>query len=141
MQTLLLNVEGQCDNYIPYLISVAIGRLATETEVLTNKPYLIGLIEIVVNCIYCNPALSLRFLEENNHTGYFFNLWFTNIASMTRVHDKRLSVMTIIKIMMLPDDQIPASLQSGFGQLLHGALQFLKTLPDALKSINFFLFN
>ncbi|KAK9472166.1 armadillo-type protein [Dipodascopsis tothii] len=133
VQTLLLNLKGHCDNYIPYLISVAIGRLQNEAEVDKNKAYYMGLVEVVINCIYCNPPLALRFLEENNHTGYFFNLWFTSIESMTRVHDKKLSVMTIINVMSLPDDQIPASLQPGFGQLLHGTLQFLKTLPDAIK--------
>ncbi|KAK9371093.1 armadillo-type protein [Lipomyces kononenkoae] len=133
VQTLLLNLRGGMDNCISYLVGISLGRLRDETEALKNKAYLVSLIEITVNCLYYNPLLTFRVLEESSQTANFFNIWFSNMPSFSRVHDKKLSIMAILGIITLPDEHVPESIRPGFPQLLHGLLQLLQTLPDALK--------
>ncbi|KAK9477553.1 armadillo-type protein [Lipomyces japonicus] len=133
IQTLLLNLRGSLDEYVQYFINISIGRLTSEKDVADRKQYLVNLINVTVNCIYYNPVLAFRTLEELGKTAYFFNLWFTNIENLSRVHDKKLSVIAIFSILSLPDDHIPQSIQPGLSQLLHGLVSILKTLPDAIQ--------
>ncbi|KAK9456600.1 armadillo-type protein [Dipodascopsis uninucleata] len=133
IQTMLLNLKGYMDEYIPYLISLSLGRLSENSDSLKNKSYYVSLLEIIINCLYYNTALTLRILEEQGQTGQFFNLWFSKIDGLTRVHDKKLSIMAIINIITLPDEHIPASIKPGFLQLVQGLVQLLKSLPAAIK--------
>ncbi|KAK9381319.1 armadillo-type protein [Kockiozyma suomiensis] len=135
IQTLLLHIKEGMNTYLSYFIGLAMDRLLQPENGtdLKNKTYFVSLLEIVINCIYCNSVLSLNILEERGQTASFFNLWFSNIASFSRVHDKRLNVMAILSILVLPSTSVPESIRPGLPQLLHGLLQLLQTLPAAIE--------
>jgi hypothetical protein len=42
-------------------------------------------IEIVVNCIYYNPQLTISILEENQWTQGFFTTWFNTLDKFSRL--------------------------------------------------------
>ncbi|KAK7203628.1 putative nonsense-mediated mRNA decay protein [Myxozyma melibiosi] len=135
IQTLLLHIKEGMNSYLPFFIGLAmdrLGRIANDSD-LKNKTYFVSLLEVVINCIYCNPVLTFSYLEESGQTANFFNLWFSNIASLSRVHDKRLSAMAILSILVLPEASVPESIRPGLPQLLHGLLQILQSLPAALE--------
>ena len=98
------------------------------------KSYRVHLVEMVINAIYYNPQLALQGLEASNNTNKFFSLWFANIDSMSRVHDKKLSICAIISLLNIPAQAVPQSVQQGWPKLLHGLTKLYATLPQALKS-------
>lgn len=131
-EALMLSLRGHVDEYIGDFIRLA-------TTVLLNddvkvKSYRIHLIEIVINAVYYNPMLAMSILEMNDTTNKFFGLWFANIESFTRVHDKKLSIAAITSLLTMPVSNVPHSVQEGWPRLLHGLVKLFQTLPQAEKS-------
>ncbi|KAK9463087.1 armadillo-type protein [Lipomyces oligophaga] len=141
IQTLLLNLkpelgERAClDDYIQYFVDLTLNRLSVKDgqEDLKQNSYLVSILEIIINCMYYNPRLAFIALESRGQAGNFFDLWFNNIPKLTRVHDKRLSIMAILSIIMMQPNEVPESIRSGIPQFLHGLVLLLQTLPDALQ--------
>ncbi|KAG9245341.1 nonsense-mediated mRNA decay protein-like protein [Calycina marina] len=98
------------------------------------KSFRIHLMEMVINAIYYDPALSLQVLEQNNWTNTFFSTWFSNIDNFTRVHDKKLSISAIVALLALNPEQVPISVQQGWPRLLQGIVRLFQTLPAAAKN-------
>jgi len=95
-------------------------------------------LEIVINCLYYNPRLTIQILESNNLTSYFFTSWFQNIEDFTRVHDLKLSILTLCKIFYIPFNEIPSSIQAGYSQAMGLVLKLFEKLPEAYERIFFF---
>jgi importin-7 len=131
-EAVLLNLRGHVDQYIPKLVELGMTFL-TNSE-LKVKSYRIHLMEMVINCIYYNPKLTLQVLETKGWTNKFFSLWFSNMDYFTRVHDKKLSIAAIVALLSLRADEVPASVQQGWPRLLQGIVRLFQTLPAAMKS-------
>ncbi|KAJ5320159.1 hypothetical protein N7508_000442 [Penicillium antarcticum] len=130
-ETLMLNLRGHIDQYIPLFIEMAM-RVIDAGEART-KSYRIHLMEMVINAIYYNSALSLQVLEAKGWTNKFFSAWFANIDNFRRVHDKKLSIAAISSLLTLPAGDVPVSVQQGWPRLLQGVTRLFQTLPAALK--------
>merc|ERR1711964_713737 len=129
---IMLSLRGHADQYVQSFIGIAM-RTLTNSEVKV-KSYKIHLMEMVINAIYYNPVLALHILETNGWTNKFFSLWFSNIDSFTRVHDKKLSIAAIVALLTLNADQVPTSVQQGWPRLLQGIVRLFQTLPAATKN-------
>ncbi|KAJ5483281.1 hypothetical protein N7530_002527 [Penicillium desertorum] len=130
-ETLMLNLRGHIDQYIPMFIEMAM-RVIDAGEART-KSYRIHLMEMVINAIYYNPALSLQVMEAKGWTNKFFSTWFANIDNFRRVHDKKLSIAAISSLLTLKATDVPVSVQQGWPRLLQGVTRLFQTLPAALK--------
>jgi hypothetical protein len=130
---LMLSLRGHIDEYIPEFVTIAMSHLSDPQEIKV-KSYRIHLIEMVINSVYYNPQLTLQALEMSNNTNKFFSHWFSNIDSMSRVHDKKLSICAILSLLNVPAQSVPASIQPGWPKLLHGLSKLYLTLPQAIKS-------
>lgn len=131
-EIIMLSMRGYVDNYIPEFLSLVMLVLTNEEPKV--KSLRIHLMEVVINAIYYNPLLALHVLESNGWTNKFFSLWFSNIESFTRVHDKTLCICAITSLLPLRAEEVPVSVQQGWPRLLSGAARLFQTLPAALKS-------
>ncbi|PYI21977.1 ARM repeat-containing protein [Aspergillus violaceofuscus CBS 115571] len=131
-ETLMLNLRGYIDQYIPVFIELAM-RVIDAGEART-KSYRIHLMEMVINAIYYNPVLSLQVLEANGWTNKFFSTWFSNIDNFRRVHDKKLSIAAISSLLTLKAGDVPTSVQQGWPRLVQGVTRLFQTLPAAIKN-------
>ncbi|KKY22710.1 putative nonsense-mediated mrna decay protein [Phaeomoniella chlamydospora] len=132
-EAIMLNLRGHVDNYVPIFIELAMNVLAGSSQKTLVKSYKIHLMEMVVNGIYYNPLLAMRVLESKGWTNRFFSLWFSNIDSFRRVHDKKLCICAISGLLTLRADQVPHSVQTGWPRLLAGVTAMFRTLPAAVK--------
>ncbi|EWC44212.1 hypothetical protein DRE_06957 [Drechslerella stenobrocha 248] len=132
-EAVLLNLRGHADAYLQRLIELPMLCLTADNHPKV-KAYRVHLMEMVINCIYYNPATTLRILESHAWTTKFFTLWFSNIDNFNRVHDKKLSIVAIIALLDLTPDQIPASIQPYWSRLLQGLVKLFHTLPVAMKA-------
>ncbi|KAG0157021.1 Armadillo-like helical [Penicillium digitatum] len=130
-ETLMLNLRGHIDQYIPLFIEMAM-RVIDAGEASTRS-YRIHLMEMVINAIYYNSALSLQVMEAKGWTNKFFSTWFANIDNFRRVHDKKLSIAAISSLLTLKAADVPVSVQQGWPRLLQGVTRLFQTLPAALK--------
>ena len=132
-ESTMLHLRGQIDRHVPKFISLAMGVISSnEVKV---KSYRIYLMEMIINAIYYNPIMALRTLETNGWTNKFFSSWFSNIEGLSRVHDKKLSIVAISALLTLRADEVPSSVQQGWPRLLQGVVRLFQTLPAAMKSI------
>lgn len=116
-EAMMLSLRGYIDNCVHGFINMAMGVLGTQD--IKIKSYKVHLMEMVINAIYYNPILSLQILESQGWTNKFFSLWFSSMASFTRVHDKQLCILAIIALLNVTPEQIPASVMVGWPRLLH----------------------
>ncbi|ROT41635.1 importin-beta domain-containing protein [Sodiomyces alkalinus F11] len=131
-EAMMLNLRGHIDNYVLRFIEFAMNVLtASEVKI---KSYKIHLMEMVINAIHYNPLLVLQFLESKGWTNRFFSLWFGNMTSFTRVHDKKLCIVAISALLSLNPEQVPQSISVGWPRLLQGITELFKTLPTAVKN-------
>lgn len=134
-ETIMLNLRGCIDQYIPLFIEMAM-RVIDAGEART-KSYRIHLMEMVINAIYYNPVLSLQVLESHGWTNKFFSTWFSYIDNFRRVHDKKLSIAAISSLLTLKGNEVPESVQQGWPRLLQGITRLFQTLPAAVRSMCF----
>lgn len=131
-ESIMLNLRGHVDQCVPMFIELAMNAIASDE--LKVKSYRIHLLEMVINAIHYSPILALRVLEAKGWTNKFFSSWFSNIENLTRVHDKKLSILAISALLTLKADDVPTSVQQGWPRLLQGVVRLFQTLPAAIKS-------
>ncbi|KAI8335766.1 armadillo-type protein [Chlamydoabsidia padenii] len=132
MESILLNCRGHVDPYVPPFLNLAFQYIFTGT--MKSTEFKIHCLEVVINCIYYNPTLTLRILEDNHWTQGFFSLWFGMLEKFSRVHDKKLVIVSLCSILALPSNQIPLSLQAGWSHILGSIVQIFKSLPKAIEN-------
>ena len=76
-------------------------------------------------------------MESHGATAAFFDLWFKSIDSFTRVHDKKLCIVTIITLLQIPYDSLPESIKFGWTQLFEVLLKVFEKYPEALEGISY----
>lgn len=131
-ETIMLNMRGHVDDYVPEFINLAAKLLFNdETKVKSLK---IHLMEVIINAIYYNPVMALMILETNGLTNKFFSLWFSSIDNFSRVHDKKLCISAICALLNINGANVPPSVQQGWPRLLQGIVRLFQTLPAALKN-------
>ncbi|KAL4778196.1 armadillo-type protein [Aspergillus varians] len=131
-ETIMLNLRGYVDQYIPVFIDLAMSVIdAGEAR---TKSYRLHLMEMVINAIYYNPVLTLQVLEAKGWTNKFFSAWFSSIDGFRRVHDKTLSIVAITSLLTLNPANVPTSVQQGWPRLLQGVTRLFHTLPAAIKN-------
>lgn len=132
MESLMLNCRDHIDAVIGDFVGYVIPTLNDETE---DKPAIVvHHLEVIVNALYYNPILALRHLNERNFTVPFFHLWIKKAGKFTRVHDKRLTIMALSCLMLVPFVQLPEILQQNFQHVLSIYLEAIQTLPKALET-------
>ncbi|KAG2183579.1 hypothetical protein INT43_006585 [Umbelopsis isabellina] len=132
IESVLLNCRGHVDQYVPAFLNLSFTYIFTGSMKTTE--FKVHCLEIVINCVYYNPQLTLSVLEENQWTQGFFTLWFNTLDKFSRVHDKKLVIVALCSLLELPFEAIPASLQAGWSQMLNGMLVVFKTLPKAIQN-------
>jgi hypothetical protein len=132
IESVLLNCRGLVDQFVPAFLHLAFAYISTDN--IKNNNFRVHVLEIPVNSLYYNPLLTLHIMEENNWTQGFFTSWFQNINKFTRVHDKKLAIVALCALLEVPAEQIPASLQAGWSQILTAILTVFKTLGKAIES-------
>jgi hypothetical protein len=132
MESVLLNCRGHLDMCVAPFLNLAFQYIFTGS--MKTAEFKVHCIEVVVNCIYYNPVLTLRLLEENNWTQGFFTLWFSTLSKFSRVHDKKLVIVALCALLELPTEMIPQSLQAGWSQILACMITVFQTLPKAMEN-------
>ncbi|KAF9960423.1 hypothetical protein BGZ65_012328 [Modicella reniformis] len=129
-ESLLLNCQGHVDKYVAPILALVFEYLGPVDRIRTVE-FRIQAIEVVIGCLYYNPVVTLRLLDENGWTERFLSMWFENLDKFSRVYDKKLSIVTLCSIVSVPVEQLPAALRNNWPQVLQGILTTFEGLPMA----------
>jgi len=131
-ETIMLTLRGHIDRYIPQFIQLAVSSFqANQPMVFSCK---IHMLEVVLNCFYYNPRLALSAVDQTGYLLNIFGIWLGALDSLTRVHDKTLSIFAIASLLSLPQNDIPVAVRDDWWKLLVASTKLLRTLPDAIQS-------
>ncbi|RXW25385.1 hypothetical protein EST38_g469 [Candolleomyces aberdarensis] len=133
-ESILLNLRGSVDDYLHIIINAALSLLdqpVTQALRLAN-------LEVLVNAVLYNSVAALHIMEtkQAGTARKFFDLWFAAINGdnkLPRVHDKKLSILTLSALMEVPAANVPDSLRDGWPGIVGGALRLFKDLPKAIE--------
>ncbi|GAW02680.1 nonsense-mediated mrna decay protein [Lentinula edodes] len=132
-ESMLLNLRGHIDDFLQPIIATTFkGLEGAETSSLK-----LALLEVAINCVLYNPSAALT-LMENTQPGcsrVFFDKWFAainNEKQLPRVHDKKLSIITLTALMEMEPGMVPEPLREGWPGIVAGALKLFKALPKAV---------
>jgi hypothetical protein len=134
VESVLLNLPGQVDPYLPRVLDIIRARLQ-DTKEYKRPGYKVYLLETFINAIYYNPIATLQYLEDCGFTQTFFREWTDEADRFLRVHDKTLSILALMKIVRLPRDHLPVVFRNdaALHYFMKAMLQFFKNLPEARK--------
>jgi hypothetical protein len=132
-ESLLMHCKGHVDKYVAPILALVFEYLGPADAIRTVE-FRVQAIEVVMGCLYYNPAVTLRLLEENGWTERFLTVWFTNLDKFSRVYDKKLSIVTLCSIVSVPVEQLPPALRNNWPQVLQGILTNFEGLPTAQAS-------
>ena len=105
-----------------------LGKAETSSFRLTN-------LEVLINSVLCSP---LHIMESHSAgtARVFFDKWFyaTNGENqLLRVHDKKLSIITLCALLEMDPAGIPDSVKDKWHGIVAGALKIFKELPSAIE--------
>ena len=120
---------------LPTVIELSLGLLdnsGTRSLALAN-------LESLINAVLYNPAAALHIMEQTKPGAArtFFDKWFASLklpSGLPRVHDKKLSIVTLCALLELDPSSIPASLQDGWTAIVSAILHVFQGLPEAIES-------
>ncbi|TPX33573.1 hypothetical protein SmJEL517_g03541 [Synchytrium microbalum] len=132
IESMMLNLRGVLDQYIPKFMGIAIQFLRNPEE-LDSMALRVHIVEIVLNCTYYNLQITLQCLERENYTVNFFTFWFAHLDDFMRVQDKKLCILALCTILQADPNLIPGPLQTSVSQLVYGIVKVFESYPEALK--------
>jgi hypothetical protein len=98
-------------------------------------------LEVLVNAVLYNPGASLKIMEtyKAGAARSFFDAWFEAITAadsrLPRVHDKKLSILTLCALLELDPANVPDNLKEGWPHIVGGALKLFEGLPKAIAGM------
>lgn len=91
-----------------------------------------------MNCILHNPLLALSHLNTSGALDTILNLWFSNLNMLVRVHDKKLSVLSLLGILEVIDieggGEDAQRLRHMVEAIGHALIHSLSTLEESEKA-------
>ncbi|CEI95853.1 hypothetical protein RMCBS344292_10030 [Rhizopus microsporus] len=133
IESMLLNCREEMDQYISSFLNLAFRYLPNDIQ---STRFRICCLEIIVNCIYYNPQLTLGLLENNGWSQNFFSLWFSNFTNFTRTHDLKLNIAALCSLLKLQSNEVPMSLQAIWPQTLARLSCLFKDLMEKQNEIS-----
>ena len=110
---------------IPQFVELGVKALQSPIK---SQSFYVHALEIILNCLNYNPEMTMRLLDQIQFTQHFFQLWFNKLDSFIRVHDKKLGILVLCRLLTL---QIPFVQQHG-AMLVDGMFKLFEGYKDAL---------
>ncbi|EJC98943.1 ARM repeat-containing protein [Fomitiporia mediterranea MF3/22] len=135
IESFLLNLRGTVDDALPAVIELSLEQLDKETFIRALR---VANLESIINAILYNPSAALHIMENTKPGAArkVFDKWFAALKSPTglpRVHDMKLSILTMCALLEMEPSAIPASLQDGWSAIVSAVIHVLQKLPQAIE--------
>ncbi|CAI8598502.1 unnamed protein product [Vicia faba] len=132
IEVVFQNCRGWVDHWVEPYLRITIERLNR-----TEKSYLKCLfMQLIVDALYYNAALTLSILQKLGVASEFFHLWFHLLgqvkksglrANFKREHEKKVCFLGLISLLALPADQFPGE---ALGRVFRATLDLLIAYKD-----------
>ncbi|KAL5525739.1 hypothetical protein ACEPAG_7076 [Sanghuangporus baumii] len=135
IESFLLNLRGTMDAALPTVIELSLEQ---KDNAGATRALRVAHLESLINAILYNPAAALHIMESKKpgSARTFFDKWFSTLKSpigLPRVHDMKLSIMTMCALLEMDPMVIPTSLQQGWSGIAQAIIHVFQKLPQAIE--------
>lgn len=116
------NSYGTADSYIKDILGVCMQRMDQHFYGIALPTVMFN---VFGNILYYNPNLALQALEANNWTQTLFTQWFTFFEHFQRIYDRKITVLGLSSIFLLPSSQWPSTVKNVFPTIFVSCLHIL----------------
>lgn len=121
---------------IPIFVGRAMSMVLrgnTEEEPVVSPTLYLSCLQLVVNALFCNPIITVQFLDANGQTQIFFEKWQKKIKKFSRVHDRKLGIMALSSVLeAIAAGSLPF-LADASSHLLSMTIVLFQGLPKAIS--------
>jgi hypothetical protein len=127
-EVLLLEHMGALDHIIEPLLKLTVDRLAMGGSI----PIQVILLELVMNCMFYNAAITCHWLESNGVAQMVLKLLFDLIVGdhFERICDKKTTSLGLGAMLRLPMEQLPAYVQEKFLEIVATYMQLTQQAEE-----------
>jgi hypothetical protein len=126
---LLHSLPNKIDVYIPIINEIVLGKLGgvlnAETPHTRTAVY-----QVLGSALYYNAVLELAELEKRQVTTQVFTKWMEDAASFDRWLPKKLTVLGVSSIMMIPTTAMPPVINQAIPSLMDAACKMALKMKD-----------
>ena len=123
------NCPRQVDAYLPFFNEISLGKLGQQIQAKSALTR-ISVYQVLGSALYYNPQLQLAEMEKRAVTGQVFAKWLQDVEQMEKWLPRKLTVLGISSIFLLPTSAMPQSIVGILPQLLHTAVRLALLMSE-----------
>ena len=119
-EAVIQHFPGKVDGFVAGILGVLARDVCTATLASAQLTHMHKVLsaELVSNCLYYNPALTVRTLEASGALGPLFTGWHNSKTKFSRPYDKKLAILGLGSMLLLPGELLPRLVQSSIPQVI-----------------------
>ena len=119
-EAVVQHFPGRVDAFVDSLLTVLARDLcaASAGPALLSTMHKVLAAELVANCLYYNPALTLRALETSGALNILFAAWNSVKTKFSRPYDKKVSILGLGSVLLLPGCSLPQLVRGAVHQII-----------------------
>lgn len=127
--SILHSCSGSVDAYLPMMNDITLAKLGQQVnnEIPLTR---IAIFQVIGSALYYNPQLELAELEKRGVTQQVFAQWLQDSEQMEKWLPRKLTVLGLTSILMLPASQLPASISSSVPQLISAVVSMTEKMKE-----------
>ena len=127
--SILHSCGGSVDAYLPMMNDITLAKLGQQVnnEVPLTR---IAIFQVIGSALYYNPQLELAELEKRGVTQQVFAQWVQDAEQMEKWLPRKLTVLGLTSILMLPASQLPASISASVPQLISAVVSMTEKMKE-----------
>ncbi|EDQ89634.1 uncharacterized protein MONBRDRAFT_32299 [Monosiga brevicollis MX1] len=137
-------VLGYLGEHVPEaVVQQYVGLVATRLfgQEMPEEPYLVNIcFNVILTALFHRPALVLSTLDSivradgRSLTTTFFATMSSELEHYRGLHNRRVGILTIVRLLHLGSSNLPASLQPIYTQIMTMLLKLFSALPEAYRA-------
>eukprot|EP00566_Odontella_aurita_P002311 CAMPEP_0113571984 /NCGR_PEP_ID=MMETSP0015_2-20120614/25852_1 /TAXON_ID=2838 /ORGANISM="Odontella" /LENGTH=1096 /DNA_ID=CAMNT_0000474985 /DNA_START=725 /DNA_END=4015 /DNA_ORIENTATION=+ /assembly_acc=CAM_ASM_000160 len=127
--SVLHNCRGLVDAYLPMMNDIALAKLGQQVnaEVPLTR---IAVFQVIGSALYYNPQLELAELEKRGVTQQLFAQWMKDCEKMEKWLPRKITVLGLTSILLMPTSALPAAVSSSIPQLIASVVNMTEQMKE-----------
>jgi len=127
--SILHNCRGLVDTYVPMMNDIVLAKLGQQVN--ADVPLTrIAIFQVLGSALFYNPQMELAELEKRGVTQQVFGQWTKDCEKMERWLPRKLTVLGLTSILLLPTSALPASISSAVPQLISSIVTMTQQMKE-----------
>lgn len=118
--SILHNCNGMVDSFLSPINDLVLSQLGkvVQSEIPLTR---ISIFQVIASALYYNPELELKDLDKRGVIHEVFMQWMKDVEHMDKWLPRKLTVLGLTSILLVPISSLPSTISLGLSQLITAA--------------------